>query len=557
MPAQAPNANDTRAIILAQKDEDWLETQLTVLDQEYHGSLKDPALKLWMVAQRNGIEVAEIKMESTSMGTPVALAELTEAVAREEGEKGDKDRTFYQVEGTVMGIKEGETSTKKPKLEFNLVDPSGRRTVTCYASAIDMFRQAKVKEGEYVRLPQVSILSKQFDPDRRNPQGKFWWTISLPPFGTVVRLEKDMTEVFKDIEVDGWKKDDPVWAQGILTFIQERTNDVCSICNRWVKEKDEENEHAECEGMEVVEKKSYEATMVTGNGQYVKLKFNGEKRPSIKEKRDMVKIFGFMSERGALIVHKVVVVAGPSLKSAPVAKDAPAAPKPKAAAKPAPKPVAKAPEPPQDEEVPEEAPEEAPEPVVVPKAPKPATNGLAKAAAERKAALAAFQAQQAAEAAAEQPEEESDEGVDEAYDVNEPAAEQIEVRKAVKAPSPPATPPKAASSPPRPAAPSVAPKAPAAQKAVLVAPKPVQAAESGEDLADLISLTEKNCKRFGNLRTMILVNMAVSAKSIIPLDGESEDDHRQRTRACVDLMVEQGIVQWTNEKKEALKWVSS
>lgn len=561
MPANTPPAEETKQKILAVHDEDWLDEKLSELDEQYKGSIKDPALKLWLVAQNNGIEVEEIKIEGGNSGTPMVLAEITEEVIKDQMARGDRERDFFQVEGVVLNIRHGETMNKKPKCEFTLVDATGRQPVTAYASAIDLVAQSKLKEGEHVRLPLTQVLAKQFDADRRNPKGRLWYTLTLPPFGQIIRTNRDPDEVFKNYESDTMRKDDPVWAQGIVTHLQERHNDTCTVCNRWYVE-GKEAEHDECEGMEIEDRVSYEATMVTGSGQYLKLRFGRDgKKPAITPKADLTKVYGFWTEKGNLQVHKYVVLAGPGLSrkgkaaaaAAPVARAPTKAP---AAPPPARKPVARPPQPPAEEE-PAEEPEEAPAPPPRPKspfkrlpAPPPEPQEAEEEPVEEEAPAppprTAVRKPVAPVRKTQVPEPEPEE---------QEAEEEPEVEEA---PAPPArrAPAKAPAAPPaRPAAPKpavAAPKAPAPARATAKAP-----VANGQVPEDFVAHVQKYCNKFGGRnRTLILINTAIQNDVIQPDDGEDEEGLKARIRSYIETMAEEGFIKFEDEKRLTVAWAS-
>jgi len=300
---KVPPIEETRAAIVAAKGEKFLKTALPKVQERYK-NVTDPAFQMWLVAKTNGIEVTEIKASSGGdQGEEITIAEITAEVAREEMKKEMKQQRKFCLTGVVMDLVFGESSKQNPKCEFQITDGTAVAKVAAYKSAADKFAEAKIRNGDVVKLPYASIWAgfHNFDPKEKN---KLWWKFSIPPFGDgVVKLDADPTDYFRDLEGDAAQEGMAVYMAGIITHLNPRENELCSVCAQWYKD-DKPQEHENCmeeDGWKTVPETTYEGTITSFNGQTARLFFKAEVgKPLIKVLNDEVQCFGKYTKSGGI-----------------------------------------------------------------------------------------------------------------------------------------------------------------------------------------------------------------------------------------------------------------
>lgn len=525
MANKVPPLEQTKASILNAKGAAWLKEQEAKFGKTYGNAIPDASLRMWLIAKQGGIQVEEIKAAAGSEGEAVTIAEMVSKSKNEPESHGwtkvanggkfeqPDSQTKYSLAAAVLAVTEGETSTKKPRKDLVITDGSGITKLVAYADAASTLAELSVKPGSVLHFPILTVQYGHHNFDPKEPN-KVWWKFALPPFEDAQprAIERDAKEFFYSMESDVVKENMPACLTGFVTHIEERENEICSICTRWVTEKDPHDACQGQEGFEIKTEVKFTGTATSVTGQTSKLSF--EIKPKLKVAVDLVEIFGRMNKVGAIDVA-FVRKAGTTAVEVPVAA-------PKAAA--APKLVKKAPPPPAEPEEAEEAPEEAAEEEVeeVAPPPPPARKVPAKAAAvpqvapnpnkagsdARKAALAAYEASP-----------ELGDGMEEEPEEPTPApAVKVVTKKAAPA----------------------KPAAAAVQVEIVDVPEPI------------LKHVEKSCKNFGGKnRIFVLVRTAIQTGLL----GEGDEEALGGTmQTYIASLVEQGRLEYTTPSKNEVKW---
>lgn len=498
MPTKVPNLETTKATILNALGADGLREAEAQFNQTYGKSVNDPALRMWLIAKHNGIEVEEIKADSNAAeGEQVAIAEMLDKAKSPEGQgwthvNGGKFeqpdvQSKYALQGAIMTMEEGTTSTNKTKLDLSITDGTGIAKIVAYGDAVGLFAEAKAKLGSVVRIPLATVQYGRHNFGKE--PNMVWWKFAVPPFGQVLSINEDPKNFFLNVDTDDPKEGKAAYILGFITHAEEQEHEVCSICEKWVTNK---NTHEACQvedGFETRTEIEIVGTSTSVNGQTSRLKLPSKPKKLL----ELVEIYGRINKMGGMDVA-FIRKPGAALPDAAPAK---AAPKPATPAKapakakvtPAPVQVAAAEE--------EAAEEEVPAPVQLIKTVKPKIM-------PKKAA---------ASVPVEEPEEEP--------------AEEAEVE--VVTPRAKAAPAKTAK--------------PAAQ-----ATTQVEAVEIPEVMVKHIETT---VKQFGGKgRPFVLARQAVQ-KNLL---GTGDEVALQaKARSYIDAAIEQGLLEWTTDAKTEVR----
>lgn len=344
-----PSLEELKRQIVAEKGDKWLQDKIKEHEEVYGSAIEDPALKLWMIAKANGINVADIKADTggTNEGQRIDLVEFTDKLALEETKKSEtKENGLWSVEGLVTSdLEQGHTQKGGDKVSFFLQDATGRVKVVAYNDeAISLLANARVSTGKYIRLPLVGMLAGHF-------KGRVWKQLTIPPFGRVEIVEgKDFRDVYKNPNKDAFENGDAIYLEGVVTVLDPDVKDACSACGRWVTDDAEKNAkaHADCGEYEIVEQTSYRGTIALGNASTFAFNVgNWLGKPDFPVGIGISRLFGIWNgEYKNLKVQRWETVAAPGMKAGATSVPVKSSPKPspKASPKPAPAP-AKAPEP--------------------------------------------------------------------------------------------------------------------------------------------------------------------------------------------------------------------
>lgn len=504
MPPKVPPLEETKAIILKAKGAAWLKEQEAKFDKSYGKSVKDPSMRMWLIGKQNDLPVLDIKANSEGLeGEPVVIQDIIEKAKAPEEQGWTKmnegkfeqpdSQAKYSLLCVVLDMEEGITTTKKPKLDLVVADGTGIAKVVAYADAAQLFVEAKVKRGSVIKLPLTNVQYGHHNFGREPNQ--VWWKFAVPPFGEVQSLDKDPREFFLNVDEDAVKENKPAMIMGFIVHVEERTNETCKVCRRWVTER---NPHEACrqdDNFDVTTETVWQGTCVSTAGQTTKLQFKS--KPKVKMATDLVEIFGRMNKMNAIDVS-FIRRAGSTDIETPVT----AAMAAKPAVKVVPKKPAPAPEPepePEPETEEEEESEPAPPPKKIVKAAK-------KPAPEPPAV------------------EEADEEPAEEEEVPEPV---VEVRKAAKSP-------------------------PAAKKAS--APQATVQVSVGEVPEEIVKHVEKACKQFGGKNFTFVLTRQAQQHGLLG-DGGAEEQ-KAIMDGYIEAMVEGGQIEWTSPAKREVKWVA-
>lgn len=371
MTSNVPSVAETKPLILKKLKPKQLDEQLEKMRSKYKGFGED--LIHWMIAQNNNIEVADIKAGSDGgEGEEVSIAQF-DALSEDEDvtatwtrvaaggkfvdpkSQGHKAAFYSLPTAAVVDMIRGTTSNDNDKVDLVVSDGTGTVKVTAYAKAVDLITQAKVKVGSVIRLPllnaQHGTWTKKGQKGQQDEEIP-WHKFSLPQFGSVHKLDLPITQFLKNLDQVVVKAKDACFVDGIITNLDEQTNDTCTKCFRWYDEKKPEA-HKGCKGAEIVEEKTYVGTMTTTSSQIHKLFWASNprqgifeaKKPKFNVAEDVVRVFGTLTEKNTIMVSGYTVIDAGDIAEASEEVAAPVKPT-KKPSKPAP--------PAEDEEEPEE-----------------------------------------------------------------------------------------------------------------------------------------------------------------------------------------------------------
>jgi pyruvate/2-oxoglutarate dehydrogenase complex dihydrolipoamide acyltransferase (E2) component len=347
-----PNAEELKRILIAAHSEAWLQTALKEHEDTYGGSFPDMAMKYWMIATENGIDVPEIRAAASDQeGTPLKISELTDKRIVEEIEANErKDSSLYSVGPLLITSdpEEGATSVGKPKVEFYAQDDSGRIKIVARGDSISIVANSRIKQGDVVKLPLVSVFAGAFEDDAT----RYWKQLTIPPFGRIERVEgMDFKAFYKDPRKDPLEDGDAIYLEGVVTVLDPKENIVCSVCTRWVNE-GKEAAHEKCGAYETRTEVSYEGTLATGSAQVYRVispAWLGEPDIPVASKGKPGRVRAYGTWNGKYknlriqrfeVLPKMGPRTAPTQQKPPTSTPAPAAPAAApAAAKPKPKPA--------------------------------------------------------------------------------------------------------------------------------------------------------------------------------------------------------------------------
>ena len=308
--SKVPKIEETRAVILAKYDEEWLEEQLEKVAKKYRGANFGDDFLHWMIAQQAGLEVADIKASADGgEGEEVVIFQLEGMLEDEDVTDGwtevrggkfeqPKSQAKYQLPAAVvLDIIEGVTSKVTPKMDLVVSDGTGTCKVVAYSRAVDLIAEAKVRKGDVIRLP---LLNGQYGHwTKKTAQGSeqvLWYKLALPPFGSVHRLDAPATDYLKHLDQVVVRPGDACYVDGVITSIDQKKKDICSECRRWYDEEKEE-EHEDCGDSGIVEEVTYEGTLTSTSGQIHRLFFpEAHGKPRIKVADDLVRVMGIRNK---------------------------------------------------------------------------------------------------------------------------------------------------------------------------------------------------------------------------------------------------------------------
>lgn len=135
-----PPLEDTKAMILKTKGMPWLKEQEAKFTKSYGESVKDPAMRMWLIAKQGGLEVTEIKADAGGAeGDQVMIAQIHEYAKSPEDHgwthvksngngvdfiKPDTEDK-YSISVVVLDVEEGETKNGGAKLNLIIADATG------------------------------------------------------------------------------------------------------------------------------------------------------------------------------------------------------------------------------------------------------------------------------------------------------------------------------------------------------------------------------------------------------------------------------------------------
>lgn len=353
-----PTVEELKRIMIGAHSIEWLQKAIKEHEEEYGNFPEDMALKLWMIATANGIDVPEIRAaKSDQEGTPLRLRELTDKRIQEEIENNERKEGGTFSVGPVLVTSEPDsskpTSTGNAKTEFFVQDTEGIRIkVVARGDSMSIVANARVKAGSVIRLPVVSIYAGPFqdEPDR------YWKQLTIPPFGRVEHVQDMSFKDFyqdprKDVIADGAS----IFLEGVLTVLDDKEETVCTACNRWINEGKEEK-HKDCGEYGTRTEVSHEGTMATGAAQIYRIRVPAYiSVEGVPLRTGRIRAYGVWNGKyKELRIHRPFevlpklttrasesAVAAPAAAPAPAPAKAPAKPAPAAAKKkPAPAPAA-------------------------------------------------------------------------------------------------------------------------------------------------------------------------------------------------------------------------
>lgn len=383
-PTNVPSVAEVRPLILQKHPQKWLDGRLKEMRQKYKGFGED--LLHWMIADHDNIEVADIKAgndggegEEVSIAQMDAFSEDEDAMegwTHVEGGQFNKPKgqqaKYSLPTAAIVDIIRGTTSKDTDKIDLVLSDGTGTVKCVAYGKAVDLITQQKLKVGHVVRLP---LLNAQYGHwTKKGQKGVddeevLWYKFSLPPFGSIHKLDLPVTQFLKNLDQVVVKAKDACFVDGIITSLDPQTNEICTACFKWWDEKKPE-QHKKCKNAEIAEEVAYVGTMTTTSSQIHKLLWAANprhgvfeaKKPKFNIAEDVVRVFGTLTEKNTVMVSGFTVIDSADIQEA--SEDEPEVPvKAKKAVKAPAKPV-KAIEPDEDdEEEDEEKDEPAPKPV--------------------------------------------------------------------------------------------------------------------------------------------------------------------------------------------------
>jgi hypothetical protein len=332
--SQVPSVAETRPLLLKKLKAPQLEEQLNKMRSKYKGFGED--LIHWMIAQNNNVEVADIKAGSDGgEGDEVSIAQMETFYDDEDvratwtevkpggkfvdpKSQGQKASYYALPTVAVIDIATGTTQNENTKIDLTVSDGTGTMKCVAYAKAADLIIQAKVKVGSVIRLPLLNVQhgtwtkkGQKGQPDEQIP----WFKFSLPQFGSVHKLDLPVTQFLKNLDQVVVKAKDACFVDGIITNLDEQTNEVCTKCFRWYDEKKPEA-HKACKGAEIVEEKTFVGTMTTTSSQIHKLFWASNprqgifeaKKPKFNVAEDVVRVFGTLTEKNTVMVSGYTVI---------------------------------------------------------------------------------------------------------------------------------------------------------------------------------------------------------------------------------------------------------
>lgn len=345
--AETASYDTIKELILAEKDEAWLQQAIKKHETAFPGEM-DPALRLWMIGRAAGIEVPEIRAEQAREYKHLDLGEFSVERCKEEMEKDQDEREMYSVEGIVMNLVFDETTpfeegkAPKSRVKFQLRDATGKAPVSGWGDqTVALVTEARVKDGDYVRIPMANMFGRFMD----KAETRFWHTLTIPPFGSVEKAkDKSWRDVYLSPNDDAVQDKSPIAIEGVVTVLDPRDQDSCSVCRRWIK-KDKPTEHSRCGDYEVVNQRSFSGTISQLNASIYKFGVgHWMQEPDFPVGTGLVRLFGTWNakyrtldvERWESVNANSVTLQNP--KPITATKAAPPKPATKAAPKPTPAP---------------------------------------------------------------------------------------------------------------------------------------------------------------------------------------------------------------------------
>ena len=340
-----PTVAETRPAILKKLKPKQLDAELEKMRQKYKGFGED--LIHWMIATNNNIEVADIKAGSDGgEGEEISIAQFEAHTEDEDVLEGwthvtdggvfnkpkGKPAKYSLPTAAIVDIIRGETKNGE-KLDLVVSDGTGTTKVVCYAKAVDLVREAKIRVGDVVRLP---LLSAQYGHwTKKGQKGQddeevLWYKFSLPQFGSIHKLDLPVTQFLKNLDQVVVKAKDACFVDGIVTSLDPQTNDICTKCFQWYDEKKPEK-HAKCKGAEIAEEVGYVGTMTTTSSQIHKLMWVANprqgtfeaKKPKFNVASDVLRVFGTLTEKNTVMVSVFTVIDSDDIQETPEEAPAP------------------------------------------------------------------------------------------------------------------------------------------------------------------------------------------------------------------------------------------
>jgi hypothetical protein len=339
--ANVPPTAETRPLIVKKRGQKWLDQQLTEMRVKYKGF--DDDILHWLIADHDKIPVPNIKAgNSASEGEEISIAQM-EANAEDQDildtwtvveggvfSQPKKQAKYALPRAVVVDIVRGTTSKDTDKIDLILSDGTGTSKCVAYGKAVDLIVQSKVRKGDVIKLPllngQYGYWTKKGQKGQQDEE-ILWHKFSLPPFGTIHKLDLSIAEVLMNADQDLVKAKDSAYLDGLIVTVDPDTKDTCTACFRWYDEK-KAAEHKQCKGAEIAEVTSYVGTMTTRSSQIHKLIWSPDvrsgtfavKMPKFEVCKDLVRVFGKVTDRNTLMVSGLIILDGTKAPEEPVAK---------------------------------------------------------------------------------------------------------------------------------------------------------------------------------------------------------------------------------------------